>query len=683
MNVAQKRAERKKRERAQKLEDQLEEQARTIREQQARIEQLEAQNRYLSESFDTISNAFFWKITKPIRFLLDVLKWLFRPHAEKGLLRKGIYSLRTNGLHTTWQKTMQKIYFSENYTQAAKQELFTEEELARQRKHRFSKSVKFSIIVPLYNTPERFLREMIESVQAQTYAEWELCMADGSDGQHTDVERICREYAEKDSRIRYRRLEKNYGISGNTNACLEMAAGEYVGLFDHDDLLHPAALYEVMRTIENTGADFIYTDEAVFVSPDIKRVSNIHFKPDFAPDNLRANNYICHFTVFRRSLLDEVGLFDPACDGSQDHDMVLRLTEKAQRVAHIPEILYYWRAHAGSVAESIGTKPYVTQRGIRAVEKQLERLGLEGQVEPVRPGLTIYRTRYTIKGTPKVSILIPNYEHIKDLRTCLDSIFNKTTWPNYEIVIVENNSTSRELFDYYENIQREHANVRVVTWEGKFNYSAVNNYGAQFCTGEYLLLLNNDIEVITPDWIQEMLMFAQRSDVGAVGAKLYYSDGTIQHAGVCLGLGGVAGHYYHHTDRENLGYMGRLIYPQNMTAVTAACILLRREVWDEVGGLDEDWAVSYNDVDLCMRIRKAGYLIVWTPFAELYHNESQSRGPDDTPEKQKRFEAEARRFRSRWTKELEAGDPYFNPNFKTDRSDFFVKSTAHQYDARV
>ena len=655
--------------------------AKTAETQQTRIIQLEAQNRHLSESFDIISNAFFWKITKPVRFTLDVIKWAILPHAEKGLMQKGLYSLKTDGFRTTWKKAVQKITFRDSLTQAARQALFSEEELAQQRKHRFTKEVKFSIVVPLYNTPERFLREMIESVQVQTYAGWELCMADGSDPQHTDVQRICREYVCRDKRIQYRRLEKNLGISCNTNACLEMITGDYIGLIDHDDLLHPAALYEVMRTIENTGADFVYTDESTFHdTPENAYLP--HFKPDFAPDNLRANNYICHFTVFKRSLLDQVGLFDPACDGSQDHDMVLRLTEKAQRVAHIPEILYYWRAHAGSVAESSTVKPYVIDAGIRAVEKQLERLGLEGKVEPVRPGLTIYRIRYAVRGKPKVSILIPNYEHINELRTCLNSIFQITTWPDYEIVIVENNSTSRELFAYYEWIQREHTNVHVITWEGVFNYSTINNYGAQFCKGDFLLLLNNDIEVITPDWIGEMLMFAQREDVGAVGAKLYYPDKTLQHAGVCLGLGGVAGHYCHHMDRENAGYMGRLLYSQDMSAVTAACMMMRREVWDKVGGLDEDWAMAFNDVDLCMRIRKAGYLIVWTPYAELIHYESKSRGTEDTLEKKKRFEGEVLRFQARWAKELESGDPYYNPNFSLDKSDFFVKPDVKQYDAR-
>ena len=597
------------------------------------------------------------------------------------LVRKTLYSLRTVGPRGTWCKAADKLRNQRALARLARQQLFSEPELQAQRAHRFPVQIKFSIVVPLYNTTETFLREMIESVLAQTYADWELCMADGSDAQYADVQRICKEYVRRDKRIRYRKLEKNLGISGNTNACLEMVTGDYIGLFDHDDLLHPAALYEVMRTIENTGADFIYTDESTFhETPEDAYLP--HFKPDFAPDNLRANNYICHFTVFKRTLLDEVGLFDPACDGSQDHDMVLRLTEKAQRIAHIPEILYYWRAHAGSVAESVGVKPYVRKAGIRAVEKQLERLGFEGKVEPVRPGLTIYRIRYVVKGKPKVSILIPNYEHLKELKTCLDSIFAKTTWPNYEIIIVENNSSSRELFAYYEDIQLEHANVRVVTWEGKFNYSAINNYGVQFCTGEYLLLLNNDTKVVTPGWIEEMLMFAQRSDVGAVGAMLYYPGKKIQHAGVCLGLGGVAGHYFQHVNKGNLGYKGRLLYPQNMSAVTATCMLLRREVWDKTGGLDEDWAVAFNDVDLCMRIRKAGYLIVWTPFAELYHYESKSRGLEDTPEKQARFRSEVLRFQQRWKKELEAGDPYYNPNLSLDRSDFSAEGSLHRHDAR-
>lgn len=656
-------------------------QRQTIQEQQQRITQLEVENAQLRESFNGISTAFFWKITKPARFTLDVIKGVSHHGQIGSLTRKGLYSLRTQGVRATWQRALRVIYAVNSAQTIAKQALFTEEELAAQREHRFPRKIKFSIVVPLYNTPERFLREMIKSVQAQTYADWELCMADGSDQTHPEVGRICREYITADERIRYQRLEKNRGISGNTNACLELADGDYIALFDHDDLLHPAALYEVMRGICEKDADFIYTDESVFHnSPEDAYF--LHFKPSYAPDTLLSNNYICHLTVFRRSLLDEVGGFEPACDGSQDHDMVLRLTEKARKIVHIPEILYYWRAHSGSVADGVGHKPYVLEAGIRAVKQHLARVGLEGEVSTVIPGTAIYRIRYKIQGMPKISILIPNKDHLQDLKKCLESIFEKTTYPNYEIVIVENNSTSSKIFSYYDRLQQTHGNVRIVTWEGPFNDSAINNFGAQYCTGEYLLLLNNDIEVITPDWIEEMLMYAQRPDVGAVGAKLYYPDKTIQHAGVILGIGGVAEHAHKYFNRNEFGYMGRLLYAQNVSAVTAACVMIRRDIWDEVGGLDETFKVAFNDVDLCMRIRKCGYLIIWTPFAELYHYESKSRGLDDTPEKRRRFEGEVRHFQERWAKELAAGDPYYNPNFRLDRTDFCYNSDIRPHDAR-
>ncbi len=598
-----------------------------------------------------------------------------------GLVRKGFSSLRTNGWRITWRKAVALLRATNNYRPIARQPLFSAAELAEQRRHVFPRDIRFSIAVPLYNTPERFLREMVDSVLAQTYGGWQLCLADGSDGEHGYVASVCREYMAADSRIRYRKLPQNLGISGNTNAALALADGEYIALLDHDDVLHPAALYEVMRAIEGTGADFVYTDESIF-HKDPRDAYMAHCKPAFAPDTLRSNNYICHLTAFQRALLDEAGLFDPECDGSQDHDMVLRLTEKARRVAHIPEVLYYWRAHGGSVAGSPDTKPAAVDAGVRAVEKQLARLGLAGTVTPVAPGQTIYRIRYALQGSPKVSILIPNYEHLDDLRACLTSIFEKTTWPNYEIVIVENNSTSPALFAYYEALQRGHDNVRVVTWEGKFNYSAINNFGARFCTGDYLLLLNNDTVVITPDWLQEMLMFAQRGDVGAVGAMLYYADGTVQHAGVTVGLGSVAGHPNRYVRRGDSGYFGRLLYAQNLSAVTGACLMMPRAVWDAVGGLDEGYAVAYNDVDLCLRIREAGYLIVWTPHAELYHCEYKSRGLDDTPEKRQRYLSEVRRFRTRWAKVLEDGDPYYNPNLSTAGEDYFFNPTVGRYDAR-
>lgn len=640
----------------------------------AAIGQREAMKIQLAEvqnAYSAISNAFFWKITKPFRVCLDALKRILGEVAFFRLIGKGIRCLHENGWSYTWHKVKNKLKHRQEYTALTNTPLFTEEELEAQRTEVFPRSIKFSIVVPLYNTPEKFLHEMIRSVIDQTYADWELCMADGSDEAHGNVERICRQYMRKDLRIKYQRLEENLGISGNTNACLEMATGDYIGLFDHDDLLHPAALHEVMRAICEQDADFIYTDENTFHEKPEDAFCP-HFKPDYAPDTLRSYNYICHFTVFSRELLDEVGNFRREFDGSQDYDMVLRLTEKASKIVHIPEILYFWRAHSGSTAGDISAKPYTMDAARRALGEHLDRVGLVGEVEDSSIPST-YRIKYAISGCPKVSIVIPNMDHADTLRTCISSILEKTTYKNFEIVIIENNSKKEETFAYYDELKTD-PRIQIVTWEGKFNYSAINNFGVrEAATGEYILLLNNDIEVITPDWLQEMLMFAQRPDVGAVGAMLYYPDDTIQHAGVILGLGGVAGHAHKNFPKGHCGYMLRATIAQNFSVVTAACVMLPRTVWDEVDGLDETFEVAFNDVDLCMRIRKAGYLIVWTPYAELYHYESKSRGAEDTPEKKKRFEGEIRRFRERWKCELAAGDPYYNPNLTLAREDFTVK----------
>ena len=441
-------------------------------------------------------------------------------------------------------------------------------------------------------------------------------------------------------------------------------------MFDHDDLLHPSVLYENMKAICEQGADFIYTDELTFQGT-TKNITVAHFKPDFAIDNLRANNYICHFTVFQKSLLEKVGLFRSECDGSQDFDMVLRLTEQAQKIVHIPKPLYFWRSHAQSVASSVGAKPYVIQAAKKAIGDHLKRVGLDGEVlDSVVPSM--YRLKYEIKGEPLISILIPNKDHVSDLRKCIVSIQEKTSYPNYEIIVIENNSEEEKTFQYYQLLEKRR-NIRVVCWNEKFNYSAINNFGYTFAKGEYILLLNNDTEVISADWLQEMLMYAQRGDVGAVGAKLYYPDNTVQHGGVVLGVGGVAAHLHCNRQKEDPGYMGRLIYAQDLTAVTAACMMLPRKVWEETGGLDESFEVAFNDVDLCMRIRQKGYLIVFTPYAELYHYESKSRKADDTPEKRARFVGEVERFQARWAKELEAGDPYYNPNFSLDDANFTIR----------
>lgn len=628
---------------------------------------LRAENQNYRVQLDSILISRSWRITASLRGFIQKI----RSNKYTYLIAKGIKSLLKNGVSVTWQKVKWKINNKLKSKKLANQPLYTKAELEAQKKVKFPKEIKFSILVPLFNTPEQFLGEMIQSVLDQTYANWELCLADGSDAEHDDVGRICMKYVKKDPRVRYQKLEKNMGISGNTNACIDMATGDYIALFDHDDILHPAALHDVMKEICEKNADFLYTDENTFhETPEDAYCP--HYKADFAPDTLRCYNYICHFTVFDRNLLEKAGGgFRSEFDGSQDYDMILRLTEQAERIVHIPKILYYWRSHANSVASGITAKPYTLDAAKRALSQHLERVGLKGEVLDSSVPST-YRIAYEIEGEPLISMLIPNKDHVDDLKKCLDSVREKSTYRNWEIIVIENNSTEKATFDYYAEIQKD-SRIRVVTWPGGFNFSAINNFGAQYANGEYILLLNNDVEVITPDWLEQMLMFAQREDVGAVGAMLYYPDDTIQHAGVIFGLGGVAGcsHKYYH--RGDVGYMYRLTIAQNYSCVTAACHLMSRKVWDEINGLDEGFAVAFNDVDLCMRIRAAGYLVVWTPYAELYHYESKSRGLEDTPEKQRRFQSEIERFQKRWKKELAAGDPYYNPNLTLDREDFSLK----------
>ena len=541
--------------------------------------------------------------------------------------------------------------------------------------------IKISILVPLYNTPEPFLRDMITSVLNQTYQNWELCLADGSDAEHGEVGRICREYLEKDSRIVYQKLLKNEGISGNTNECLKLATGEYIGLFDHDDILHPSTLYEYVKAVNEQDADYIYCDETTFKNGDINKMLTMHFKPDYAVDNLRANNYICHFSVFAKRLLEGEELFRSRFDGSQDHDMILRMTDRAKHIVHIPKLLYYWRCHEGSVASGIDAKPYVVAAAKGAVADHLRRHGFTHfQITSTRAFETIFKIRYEIIGDPMISIVIPNKDHAADLKRCITSILEKSTYENYEIVIVENGSETKEIFEYYTSL-KEYDNIRVVTYEkpegqNGFNYSAVNNFGVKQIKGDYILLLNNDTEVITVNWMEELLMYAQREDVGAAGAKLYYGNKTIQHAGVVLQLGAhrTAGHSHYGQSRENLGYMGRLCYAQNVSAVTGACLLVKKSLFEEVGGLDESFAISLNDVDFCLKLREKGLLNVFTPFAELYHYESVSRGLDDSGEKAERYNRESAHFREKWKTVLEKGDPYYNPNFSLDRSDFALKT---------
>lgn len=586
--------------------------------------------------YEMIENATFWKISKPLRMFIESVRDFSSEIKEK--------RQAPDGIETIW----------------------------KQKQTKFDQDIKFSILVPLKNTNPEYLREMIGSVKKQTYAKWELCLVDSGEQENSEIEKICRKQSKCDSRIRYEKLKECLSICEQTNACIDMASGAYCVFLQQDAQIHRTVLFEMMEVITRKQADFLYTDEKKIYSQQKEENFRPHYKPDYAPDTLRSTNYIGHFIVVHKPLLDHVGGMRIECEGNQDHDLILRLTEQAKNIVHIPKVLYYSRAYQESLTEDIESKTLVPDSVRLTLESHLERVGLAGTVAPTDTD-AVYRIQYKIQGEPLVSIVIPNYEFKRELQTCLESIYEKTTYHNFEIIIIENNSRSAEIFQYYEEIQQRWSNLKVVVWDDYFNYSAINNFGMKYASGEHIILLNNDTEVLTPDWIQEMLMFSQRKDVGAVGVMLYYPDDTVQHAGVGLGLHTLAGHFHKYLPRDHQGYMGRMKYTQNLSAVTAACMMVRRDVWDEVGGLDETFEVAFNDVDLCMKIRKAGYSIIWTPFAELYHYESKSRGTDMVPEKKKRHDGEVKRFQQRWAKELADGDPYYNPNLPIFREDFGIQ----------
>ena len=534
---------------------------------------------------------------------------------------------------------------------------------------------KISILTPLYNTPPAYLRAFLDSFLNQTAPNGQLCLADASDPAHPEVGRIVEEYRAKNQQIVYKKIE-NKGIAANTNAAAALAEGEYLALADHDDVLAPHAMAEMGRAILDLRAKgqpdgFLYSDEALF-EKDIRRPRAAHFKPDYAPDYFLCCNYICHLAVFRRDLFEAVGGERPECDGSQDHDLFLRLIEQNGGAAHLPQVLYYWRVHAGSTSGGTGAKPYVAAAAKKALADHLARTGRKGEVTD---GLfpSTYRVKWEIEGEPLVSILIPNKDHTADLEKCLSSIYEKTQWKKFEVIVIENNSTEPETFDYYEKAPARYPGLRVVKWPGKgFNFSAINNFGRQSAQGEYLLLLNNDVEILNGDWLTELLRpCAHEGGAAICGAMLYYPDDTIQHAGVVTGLGGYAGHSHKYRPRGGSGYLFRAATVQDFSAVTGACLLVKTSVYDQVGGLDEGFAVAFNDVDFCLRVRDAGYRIAWTPYAQLYHYESKSRGGDEKdPVKARRFAAEQQRLYDRHGRENILDDPYYNPSLTYDREDF-------------
>lgn len=535
------------------------------------------------------------------------------------------------------------------------QELEQQRQLARQ----MTQPPLISVVIPVYNPPSAIFKETLDSVLQQTYPVWECCLANGNPS-NQEIKDLIDQYVQKDARFKVVNLEQNLGIAGNTNAAIAIASGGFIGFLDHDDLLAPFALYEVAERLgSNSDIDLVYSDED---KVDAKgRRFFPFFKPGYSPDYLRSSNYVCHFLVVRKSLGERVGWVRDGFEGAQDYDLILRACEQARRIAHIPQMLYHWRTIQGSTAADSNAKPYAGASGAKAVNEHLVRVGLAGQAESLSMP-TSYRVKYEISGYPLVSILIPNHDHAADLRKTISSILNKSTYINYEILIIENNSTEPETFALYEELKEQDARIRVLVWKQPFNYSMVNNWAVRQANGKLLLFLNNDIEVITPCWIEELLMHAERPGVGSVGAKLYFPDNTIQHAGVVVGGDEVTIHVYEGFSRDMTGHGMQLVLARNVSANTSACMMVSREAFNSVGGFDENYALAYGDVDLCLKLLETGQINVWTPFAELYHIGSSTRGLERTPAQLARFDSEAARFGQSWQKLLIQGDPYFNQN---------------------
>ena len=530
-----------------------------------------------------------------------------------------------------------------------------------------------SIVVPLYNTPARYFKQMTGSVRKQTYTNWQLVMMDASDAAHAEVSAKAAALAQKDARFVYRKIE-NGGIAANTTQGFAAATGEYLTLLDHDDVIYPNALYDVVRSIQSTGADFVYSDEIV-LSDDFRQLGGYHFKPDFAPDYLRGVNYITHLAVFSRKLLDAAGAYeDPNFDGAQDHDLILRLTEKATKIHHIKKCLYVWRAAAGSTAQTMDAKPYAVAAGERAINAHLQRVGLQGEARAIPGAPGAFQLHYELTGHPRITVMIPNKDHTDDLDRCLTSLYKNAGYDNFEVLVIENNSTDPETERYYAQIPQKFADCRVVRYQGGFNFSAINNFGAQFANGEHLLLLNNDIEITSKDFLRELLSYSQRPDVGAVGAKLIYPDNEIQHAGVIMGINGSAGHSHKGHPADAVGDMYRLVTTQDFMAVTGACLMTKTALYREMGGLDEEkFAVAYNDVDYCLKLWEKGLLNVYTPLAQAIHYESRSRGLDTLSENAKRYEREKANFYEKYQPYIDNYDPYYNPHFTNKVENFGLR----------
>lgn len=593
--------------------------------------------------------------TFSFKLLLDDMAYLFHNGRDK------------YHLHLAGRYGKEYIYYDLWY----KAHRSTRKELKQQKGTKFDYEPKISIIVPAYKTPEKYLREMIESVIMQTYKNWELCISNGGKDDYK-VHEIVHSYLNTEKRIKYINLKKNMRISENTNAALTLSTGDFIALLDHDDLLAPNALYEAVKIInENKNIELIYTDEDK-ITMNSEENFDPHFKPDFNLDFLHSCNYICHFLIVKREIVESVGEFRSEFDGSQDYDFILRCIEKTKEIYHIPQILYHWRAHPESTAEKPENKMYCYDAAQKAIQAHLQRRNIHAITKKRLSPMGYYRIKYELTSMPLISIIIPNKDNIDILENCIKSILEKSTYENYEIIIVENNSIEEQTFQYYKTLS-DIEKIRVLNWNHEFNYSKINNYAVTQSKGEYILLLNNDTEVITEDWMEQMLGNCMRKEVGIVGAKLYYPDNTIQHAGVLIGAGAFAGHFFTGLERESFGYFSRAFVQQNLSAVTAACLMTSRTIYDQVGGFEEGLRVAFNDIDFCLKVREKDYTVVYLADVELYHYESKSRGKEDTSvEKSLRFEKESEYMKKKWKKILTEGDPYYNPNLSLN-ADYSLK----------
>ncbi len=594
-------------------------------------------------------------------------------------LQRIFYHLKRYGILKTIKKMMNRMIKLDKRNRKSNQELYqnwilqnepNETELELQKGDKFALQPKISIVVPMYNPDENLFLELLNSLLLQTYSNWELCLADGSEEKNDTIFALC----SRNSKIKYQFLDGNKGISENTNKALKMVTGDFIAFLDHDDCLPRFALYEVVKEInKNSDVELIYSDEDKMDEKGNR--FEPYFKPDFSPETLECNNYITHLVVLKKELVKRIGMLDSRFDGAQDFDYLLRATENTTKIVHISKILYHWRTTKNSTANVAQSKLYAYEAGLRAVEEHLNRIHKKAKVENPEEVPGIYQIKFEIKGTPKVSILIPNKDNQRTLKKCITSILKNSTYENYEILIIENNSENPKTFEYYKKIQ-ENPKIKVLMCQEKeFNYSKLINCGVKNTTGDFILQLNNDTQILTKNWLELLIGYAQNKEIGAVGGRLYYPDKSIQHAGIAVGIQGMAANLLVNLPFGKHGYYAREAATRNVAAVTGACLFARREIYEEIGGMDEDlFKVAFNDVDFCLKILEKGYRVVYNPYVELIHSESKTRGLEDTPEKKARFEQEKKNFQEKWKAFLQKGDPYYNKNFSCEDCNFTIKS---------